>query len=132
MRVCLSGVKKSGYSEDLLKDFFNFLQSELPLKKDVNIVLSQERDGNMTTGVRRNHEMVILVGGRMLIDVLRTLSHEWVHEFQFQKMGLPEDASIPDIGGPVENMASVLGGIYMKKFQKDFPQYEEELYGNNQ
>ena len=132
MKVCLSGVKESGYSKDLLEDFFQFLQSELPLKDDVNIVLSQGRDGNMTTGVRRDDEMVVLAGGRMLIDVLRTISHEWVHEYQIQKMGLVPDESIPDIGGPVENMASILGGIYMKKFQKEFPDYENELYGNNQ
>jgi hypothetical protein len=132
MKVFLSGVKESKYSEDLLNDFFHFLQSELPLKKDATIILSQTRNGNMTTGVRRNHEMVVLVGGRMLIDVLRTISHEWVHEFQFQKMNVSEDQPIPDIGGPVENMASALGSIFMKKFQKEFPEYEEDLYKNGQ
>ena len=71
----------------------------------------------MTTGVRRNDEMVVLVGGRMLIDVLRTIAHEWVHEYQIQKMGVSVDKPIQDIGGPIENMASILGSIYMKKFQ---------------
>lgn len=86
----------------------------------------------MTTGVRRNDEMVVLVGGRMLIDVLRTIAHEWVHEYQIQKMGVSVDKPIQDIGGPIENMASILGSIYMKKFQKQFPNYEEELYKNGQ
>ena len=130
MRVCLQGVKESGYSKNLLKDFFELLQGELPLKSDVNIILSQTRQGEMTTGVRRDNEMVVLVGGRMLIDVLRTIAHEWVHEYQIQKMGVPDDEPIQDIGGPVENMASILGSIYMKKFQKLFPNYEDELYGN--
>lgn len=132
MKVCLKGVVESGYSKNLLKDFFELLQSELPLNNDVNIMLSQNRQDGMTTGVRRNQEMVVLVGGRMLIDVLRTIAHEWVHEYQVQKMGVPEDKPIQDIGGPVENMASILGSIYMKKFQKLFPDYEEELYRNGQ
>lgn len=132
MKVCLKGVGESGYSKNLLKDFFELLQSELPLKSDVNIILSQNRQDGMTTGVRRNHEMVVLAGGRMLIDVLRTIAHEWVHEYQVQKMGVSVDKPIQDIGGPIENMASILGSIYMKKFQKQFPDYEEELYKNGQ
>ena len=132
MKVCLQGVSESGYSKDLLKDFFELLQSELSLKNDVKILLSKNRQDGMTTGVRRNNEMVVLVGGRMLIDVLRTIAHEWVHEYQVQKMGVPEDEPIQDIGGPIENMASILGSIYMKKFQKLFPNYEEELYKNGQ
>lgn len=132
MKVCLKGVGESGYSKNLIKDFFELLQSELPLNSDVNIILSQNRQDGMTTGVRRNDEMVVLVGGRMLIDVLRTIAHEWVHEYQIQKMGVSVDKPIQDIGGPIENMASILGSIYMKKFQKQFPNYEEELYKNGQ
>lgn len=114
-----------------MNDFFQLLQSELPLSQDITIHLTNQREGKMTTGVRNPDEMKVLAGGRMLIDILRTISHEWVHEYQYQKMGLSEDEPIQDIGGPEENMASVLGSIFIKKFQKEFPEYTDELYGRN-
>ena len=128
MKICVSGLKKQHYSEDLFGDFLNFLQGEAPLSESIKINLTQNREGKMTTGVREPNEMRILAGGRMLIDVLRTLAHEWVHEYQHQKMGVREDTPIQDIGGPEENMASVLASIFIKKFQIQFPQYEKYLY----
>ena len=84
----------------------------------------------MTTGVRHpNHEIFILTGKRLLIDILRTLAHEWVHEYQNQKMGVRDDEPIQDIGGPEENMASILSSIFIKKFQKANPNYQKKLYG---
>jgi hypothetical protein len=87
----------------------------------------------MTTGVRRpNSEIFVLTSKRLLIDVLRTLAHEWVHEYQHQKMGLNDDQPIQDIGGKVENMANALGGIMVKKFEKEFPKHEDALYGEHE
>jgi len=128
MKICVSGIRKQNYSKDLFGDFLNYLQSEMPLSEDIKIILTQSREGRMTTGVREPNQMRILSGGRMLIDVLRTLSHEWVHEYQHQKMGVRDDVPIQDIGGPEENMASVLASIFLKKFQSEFPNYEKYLY----
>jgi hypothetical protein len=86
----------------------------------------------MTTGVRYpKGNLFILFGNRLLIDVLRTLSHEWVHEFQHQKMGLKDNEKIQNIGGPEENMCNILSGIFIKKFDKEFPEYSDVLYGEN-
>jgi hypothetical protein len=46
-------------------------------------------------------------------------------------MGLSDDDKIQDIGGPEENMANVLAGIFTKKFQKEYPDYEVTLYGES-
>jgi predicted RNase H-like nuclease (RuvC/YqgF family) len=82
-----------------------------------------------TTGVRKPGSKInILVKGRMLIDILRTLSHEWVHEYQTQEMGVDEKKKIQDIGGPEENMSNVLSGIFIKKFDKQNPDFKERLY----
>ena len=86
MRVCIVGLKKHNYSKNLIGDFLRYLQSELPLKRDVRMVFTDNREGDMTTGIRDPNEIRILVKGRMLIDVFRTIAHEWVHEFQHQKM----------------------------------------------
>ena len=106
------------------------LQDELKLSNDVHINFVTERDMPMTTGVRMpNHEIYVLSKNRLLIDVLRTLAHEWVHEYQHQKMGLSDETHIQDIGGPEENMASVLSSVFLKKFQKKHPQFEKQLFG---
>jgi hypothetical protein len=132
MKVCL---KKSGEfpkkdEVSVIKKFVQFLQSQLPLNQEVRIRFTDTREGPMTTGVRMpNNEIVVLAKGRLLIDVLRTLSHEWVHEFQYQKMGVRDDIKIQDIGGPEENMSNVLSGIFVKKFEKKYPEFVEITYG---
>jgi ElaB/YqjD/DUF883 family membrane-anchored ribosome-binding protein len=132
MKVCL---KKSGEfpkkdEVSVIKMFVQFLQSQLPLKEEVRITFTDTREGPMTTGVRMpNNEIVVLAKGRLLIDILRTLSHEWVHEFQYQKMGVRDDVEIQDIGGPEENMSNILSGIFVKKFEKKYPEFSEVTYG---
>lgn len=132
MKVCLKNISKTELTDsiDVIKDFCQLLQSELKLKEDVHLHFTSGRDVPMTTGVRLpHHEMFILAHGRLLIDILRTLAHEWVHEYQHQIMKVPEDKQIQDIGGPEENMASVLASVYLKKFQKQFPNHAKKLYG---
>ena len=64
-------------------------------------------------------------------NLLRTLAHEWIHEYQYQKMGLKDNQKIQDIGGPEENMANILSGIFIKKFEKQYPNHSKLLYGEN-
>jgi hypothetical protein len=114
----------------VINDFIKLLQSELVLSDDVYISFVEKRDSSMTTGVRKpNNEIVVLAGNRLLADILRTLSHEWVHEYQYQKLGLMDDQPIQDIGGKEENMANALSGVMVKKFVKKHPQLENILYG---
>jgi len=132
MKVCL---KKSGEFPKkneilVIKKFLQFLQSQAPLNKEVRITFTDARDVPMTTGVRMpDNEIVVLAKGRLLIDILRTVSHEWVHEFQYQKMGVRDDVKIQDIGGPEENMCNILSGIFIKKFEKKYPEFSEVTYG---
>jgi hypothetical protein len=118
---------------EVVKEFVKFIRKQLPLQKDTTVTFLEKRDHSMTTGVRRpNSEIFVLTSKRLLIDVLRTLAHEWVHEYQHQKMGLKDDQPVQDIGGKVENMANALGGIMVKKFEKEFPKYENALYGEHE
>ena len=131
MKVCLKYKTSDLDKNDIkvLTDFIKFQQENLPLNKDVNLFFVDNRDNNMTTGVRMpQSEISVLAKGRLLIDILRTLSHEWVHEYQHQKMGVDDFSKSPDIGGPHENMANALSGIFMKRFQKEYPQHSEVLY----
>ena len=115
---------------NVIDNFIKLLQTELVLSDDVYISFVENRDSSMTTGVRRpNNEILVLSGNRLLIDILRTLAHEWVHEYQYQNLGLKDDEPIQDIGGKEENMANALSGIMVKKFAKKHPKLESILYG---
>jgi hypothetical protein len=132
MKVCL---KKSGEfprkdEVSVIKKFLQFLQSQLPLNKKIQITFTDFREVPMTTGVRMpGNEIFVLAKGRLLIDILRTISHEWVHEFQHQKMGVKDNDKIQDIGGPEENMCNILSGIFIKKFEKKYPEFNNISYG---
>lgn len=127
MEVCLKFRKKKiDYNKlELIKNFILFLQGEFPLKKDVTVIFTNESEGNMTTGLNKKGTLKVLFDGRMLIDVLRTLAHEWVHEHQFQ---YKRSKGKQDIGGPDENEANAESGKLMKLFAKQNPEKENSLY----
>jgi len=134
MKVCFKDINKFSTPEqiEVTKEFVKFLQTQLPLTKDVYITFTGNRDVKMTTGVRMpGHKIYVLAHKRLLIDIFRTISHEWVHEFQHQKMGLKDNQKIQNIGGPEENMANTLSGIFVKQFDKENPQYSNMLYGED-
>lgn len=111
---------------EVIKSFIDYLHKEIPLD-DVNVEFVNQRQGTMTTGVRQQDgTLKILAGGRMLLDVLRTVSHEWVHEGQHQILGWKIEGD--EIGGPYENQANSLAGVYLKKFQVNHPEFMEILY----
>ena len=111
---------------EVVKSFIDYLHKEIPLD-DVNVEFVNQRQGTMTTGVRQQDgTLKILAGGRMLLDVLRTVSHEWVHEGQNQILGWEIEGD--EIGGPYENQANSLAGVYLKKFQVNHPEFMEILY----
>jgi hypothetical protein len=131
MKVVLKGTKKCFDKEqkDAIHKYVKLLQSSMPLKKQTTVVFENNRDVEMTTGVRMpNNKIHVLVHKRMFIDVLRTLAHEWAHEFEHQKLGMKNTKNVKDIGGPEENLANILAGIMTKKFQKQYPDLEEVLY----
>jgi hypothetical protein len=118
-----SGVKKNEYR--LYDRFIKYLQEEFPLKHDLTITFLGERLGKMTTGSRFSHDIKILSKNRMNRDILRTLAHEWVHEYQ---MDILNRDMGPDIGGKNEDEANSESGAIMKKFERDFPDSESDLY----
>ena len=80
----------------------------------------------MTSGQRNNKgELLVLSKNRMNRDILRTLSHEWVHEHQRVNLKMKKG---PDIGGKNEDMANSVAGVLIKKFEKKFPNLEERMY----
>lgn len=131
MKVKLKNTSKyfSEQQSKTLTNYLGFLQKNLPLVKDISISFEDERNGEMTTGVRLpKHHIHVLAKDRLLVDIFRTVAHEWTHEFQHQKMGLKDTDKIQDIGGPEENMANSLAGILIKSFIKQFPEEKTIIF----
>ena len=111
---------------DFYNNYINYLQKQYPLKKDVTIIFRGNRTGNMTTGVRNdNSEISVLSKGRMNRDILRTLTHEWIHEYQRTILGRERGG---DIGGQNEDEANAKSGELIKKFEKTHPEDETKMY----
>jgi hypothetical protein len=111
---------------EVINDFIKFLYKQAPIFSPITIYFLGNKIGDMTTGSRTDQQYIkVLSKGRMLIDVLRTLAHEWVHEGQHQILGWEKG---PDIGGKNEDTANSLSGAYLKMFQRDFPQHLEKDY----
>ena len=128
-------IYRGGYTpsldqEKLIKQYINFLKKSHPLKQDVDIVFTNSRLGMMTTGARtKNDKLKILIKDRLNRDILKTLSHEWVHEYQ--RTVLKRDKG-PNIGGKNENEANAIAGQDIKKFEKKNKGLEGIIYKNFQ
>lgn len=119
-----SDIPKDNY--EFYNDYIDYLQKQYPLKKDVTIIFRGNRTGNMTTGVRNdNSEISVLSKGRMNRDILRTLTHEWIHEYQRTILGRERGG---DIGGQNEDEANAKSGELIKKFEKTHPDDESKMY----
>ena len=128
MKVCLHNQDKNLSHKKILiiKRFVGFLQTEYPLKKNIDIYLLTQRKGHMTTGSRKpTHLLKILTGKRMMRDILRTIGHEWVHEYEDTILNIPHKQNI---GGKNENIANAEAGKVVKKFEKEYPNIEDFLY----
>lgn len=119
--------KSSGLGSEqinVIQDFLRFCQKNSPLKKDVDIQLLGERFGKMTTGSEILGRIKVLAGGRMLIDILRTIAHEWVHEFARQRnIKLQGFNTVSQ-----ENFANSESGIMIRMYEKSNPQLTALLY----
>lgn len=119
-----SEVPKENYN--FFDEFIKYLQKIKPLKRDITIKFVGERKGDMTTGQRNsNDELLILSKNRMNRDILRTLPHEWVHEYQ--RTILNRDKG-PDIGGKNEDEANSESGSIIKRYEKSHPKNEKKMY----
>jgi len=127
MKVIFKYDKKNMKSErlDILQNFVKFLNREYKLKNNVTIQFTNKSENGMTTGSNKEGLIKVLNDGRMFIDILRTLAHEWVHEHQHQ---FDRKKGNQDIGGPDEDEANAESGRLLKQYNKEYPKKENRLY----
>lgn len=110
--------------QEVINHFIEFLYDKMPVENIKEIKFVGDREGNMTTGsyVIETGVIRVLSKGRMLIDVLRTLSHEWIHAAQHDFLGWDKG---PDIGGRNEDGCNIYSGMLLKQYQQEYPDRTE-------
>ena len=111
-----SDIPKENYG--FFNNFIKYLQKEYPLKNDITVVFFGKRTGGMTTGSRTDNN-------ELHRDILRTLSHEWYHEYDRTILKNPKGA---DIGSKSENDANSEAGSVIKKYEKSHPKDVKNMY----
>lgn len=107
-----------------MKDFVDFASGELQLKDTPKIHVINSSDFTQKWksfgGYQpMQNKIAVVIKGRGLADILRTLAHEMVHAQQMQHNKL--DVSSGETGSPVENEANALAGVLMRNYGKKNP-----------
>lgn len=107
--------------DTILKRFIVFLKRELRLTYDIPYVLIDDSDfakKNMTFGMMGGEILYISIVNRHPMDILRTVSHEFIHYKQV--MDGKKISSNP--GSSAENEANAKAGEIMRKYGKLYPE----------
>lgn len=125
MKVQLKNIRKDLRPNQvgIVQKFVNFLQENAPSKEDLLIVFQSKRGDQITTGKETDGSLFVFTKSRVLIDILRTLAHEWVHALQNQNM-----KTEPTLERASEDHANSVSGFLVKKFVKEYPEVEVEIY----
>lgn len=129
-------------SLNVLIDFLKFCNSILKMEDMPDIYLHTIKKPDMTTGMynRGEHIIHVLVGKRLLVDVLRTIAHELTHARQHETGLLdihlanvdPMD-EMGDIDTVYENEAYTLAGNIVKIFCRKYKRIsKDDLYQLNE
>jgi hypothetical protein len=105
--------------KDIIQDFVNFCVEHLELQKNIDLRLRRDPQWsvrNKTFGRYNDqtNELEVGIGGRHIMDVLRTIAHELVHQKQNESGPIPDNAG--DDGSPYENEANAQAGVLMRKY----------------
>jgi len=102
-----------------LKEFVAFAAEKLKCKEDIQLFLLEKDhnvDGISTAAYNiTTNDVHVRYGGRALVDVLRSIAHEFGHARQ-KELGELEDKDIPNIGGHIEDDANAAAGRLIKMF----------------
>ena len=108
-----------GDCEPVCKDFVQFCKKQLNIDDRVKIKFLKEYDPNITTGcyMPATREIRVLVKDRGLIDILRSIAHEMIHQKQHLNGELNERSG--ENGSDHENEAHAKAGLIMRLYQAE-------------
>jgi len=107
-----------------IKDFVKWSIKTLNMQKPYpKITISKNTETAQKghhTGVHKGNEIWVYVGNRNMIDIFRTIFHELTHHRQMQLGMIKDGDSYP--GSPIEMLADMAAGKYIKIYGKDHPE----------
>jgi hypothetical protein len=123
-------IKESTASEheEQILHFMQWCKHKLKLKQQLpDIEFSDEKDSEDMhhTGYYNDQQdkLWVYTGNRNLIDILRTVAHEFTHRKQGEQGRIEPDQSYP--GSPIEQEADAVAGYLMKLYGKEYPEIIE-------
>ena len=111
-----------------VQHFMRWCRAKLKLKQDLpDVEFSNEKDSEdmYHTGYYNDHDnkLWVYIGNRNMIDILRTVAHEFTHRKQHEDGMVKGDQSYP--GSPIEQQADAMAGYLMKLYGKQHPEVVE-------
>ncbi len=106
-----------------INDFIEWSMKTLHVKNKPKFTFSkdtEEAQEGHHTGRHSGDEIWVYIGNRNLIDIFRTIFHELVHQRQDELGMIKNGDSYP--GSPIEAMADMLAGKYIKIYGKEHPE----------
>ena len=129
MKICFKISKNTINKKqiEIIKKFCSLLMKKMKLSNDLSIEFLNKKVKDMTTGSYNDGKsrIRILSKGRMLADILRTLSHEWAHAYDHEQLNIKDRS---DVGGESENFANAKSGELTKLFIKKNKNKEKEIF----
>jgi len=109
----------SAETKPVLQDFVNFCKNHLNLSNSAKVTFLSEFSEEITTGGYQTEkkQIYIYTKDRALVDVLRSIAHELVHQKQDEDGALK--AGSGETGSDHENEANATAGVIMRLYQKD-------------
>jgi len=108
---------------EVVKDFISFVCGKLGMEGAVNVSLRKGRDEYIQTTasyVPSNNTNHVRCGGRALVDILRSIAHELVHNRQREVGIFDVGESVQNIGGHIEDQANSVAGVFIKDFTHNY------------
>lgn len=115
-------IENQNHKEQVEK-FIEWSAKKLNLQTKPKIILSNDTKEAQTgthTGRHEGDNIWVYIGNRNLIDIFRTIFHELVHHRQHELNMIKDGDSYP--GSPIEAMADMLAGKYIKIYGKQHPE----------
>ncbi len=105
----------------LIKDFIAFAKKHLGLDDGV-VELKFNRNELTTTAAYSNKRVMVYVIDRAVVDIMRSIAHELVHQKQDVDGRLVDVANDGKDGSPIENEANAMAGVLIRKYGKLHPE----------
>jgi predicted nucleotidyltransferase len=107
----------------VVKDFISFVCGKLKMQEPVNVCLRRGRDEFIQTTasyVPSDNTNHVRCNGRALVDILRSLAHELVHNRQRELGMFGNGDAVQNIGGFIEDQANSVAGVFIKDFTHNY------------